>query len=137
MTIKPYLYGGVALLIVGLFCASLIYQTKLEASELRTRELIFNLEAASSRVLEIEKREARKEASAEAYFKATEALNASLASANRIIGTYTKRDTPDEKCLDMSPPDELIRLLRENSLPGQGSMHRSVGVPTGTSKPSP
>lgn len=120
--IKPYIYGGVALLIVGLFSYSLILSTKLDlkAEEIKSyKERIVNLEIENKDLIASS---ARKTGAANAYMAMTEHINQLTKNAGNIIRSYKPRDTEDEKCLDRSPPSILIdRLRREDNLPRQNN----------------
>ena len=127
--IKPYLYGGIVLLIVGL--SSFIYlqhlwltsaQLEAEAAVAALSSLEADLEAAKAVAT-------RKEEALAPYIAKVESLTTAVTRAAKIINDYSKRDTLNEKCLDLSPPDELIRLLDKNSLQGQGDLHSPKSVP--------
>lgn len=113
---KPYLYAGIALLIVGLFSYGLWTSAKLESANLSIEEK----DKEISRLLESNKdliaASARKAGAAEAYNSMTTYVQHLTASATGIIKGYRARDTENEKCLDLTPPPALIDRVRENSL---------------------
>ena len=114
--LKPYLYGGVALLIVGLFLYSATLSARLSTASLLLETATQTNEGLQNRVVELEKAQARQEAAALAYQAVSDKLDSWLPQATRIVNGYKKRETPNEKCLDLTPPDELLRLLRESNL---------------------
>lgn len=127
--IKPYIYGGVALLIVGLFSYSMVLRTELkladkEIAEYETR--IANLEIENKDLIASSN---RKTGAANAYSAITEHVNQLTKSAGIIIRSYKPRDTEDEKCLDRSPPSQLIERLRQgNNLQGQNNSRSSFRI---------
>lgn len=127
--IKPYIYGGVALLIVGLFSYSMVLSTKLDlkVEEIKTyKEQIANLETENKDLIVSS---ARKAGAANAYLAMTEHINQLTKTAGNLIKGYKPRDTEDEKCLDRSPPSILIDgLRRENNLPRQNSQGSTIRV---------
>ena len=127
--IKPYIYGGVALLIVGLFSYSLVLSTKLDlkAEEIKSyKEQIAELETENKDLIASSNRKA---GAAAAYLAMTEHINQLTKNAGNIIRSYKPRDTEDEKCLDRSPPSILIDgLRRENSLPRQNSQGAAIRI---------
>lgn len=127
--IKPYLYGGIVLLIVGLSSFIYLQAAQIESAELRADAALVAL-AEVEKDLSLAKATAdRKEEALAPYISKVEALTVAVTRAARTINDYSKRDTPDEKCLDLSPPAELIRLLDSSSVQGQGDMHGTKPVP--------
>ena len=127
--IKPYLYGGLVLLIVGLFSFTFYqssqidnYQLQLEANAQVIKTYKEDLEAVKADNL-------RKQGALEVYLAKDVDIKAALDKAVWLIKGYTKRDTPNEKCLDMSPPDDLLRMHSADSVSGQGDLHSSKPLP--------
>jgi len=119
--IKPYIYGGVALLIVGLFSYSLVLSTKLDLKETELtshKERITNLETENKDLLASS---ARKTGAASAYIAMTTHINALTKDASGIIKGYKLRVEENEKCLDMRPPASMLERLRENYIPRQNN----------------
>lgn len=126
---KPYLYGGIALLIVGLFSAAAIFYYKAEAAELelfQARETNYELQR---RVASLVLREDKKQEAAQLYLEAVEKLNKATQGLQKAAYAYTARNTENEKCLDLVPPTDFIRMLYENSIQGQGDLHSSKPIP--------
>lgn len=127
--IKPYIYGGVALLIVGLFSYSMVLRTELKLADKEIAE-------QDARIVELETENKdliassnRKAGAAAAYLAMTEHINQLTKNAGNIIRSYKPRDTEDEKCLDRSPPSILIDgLRRENNLPRQNSQGATIRI---------
>lgn len=114
--IKPYIYGGVALLIVGLFSYALILSTKLDLKEVELETLqtqVTNLELKNEDLIANSN---RKTGAANAYMAMTTHINSLTKDASSIIKGYKLRVEENEKCLDMRPPVLMLERLRENSL---------------------
>lgn len=130
--IKPYLYGGIVLLIVGLFSFIAYQNQQLKVADLQlesSSQIIADLEL---KVGDLKESALRKEGALELYMAKDTRTTAALERAIKILNGYSKRDTDDEKCLDLTPPAELIRLLDENSVQGQGDLHSSQSLPSRT-----
>lgn len=130
--IKPYLYGGIVLLIVGLFSFTLFQKEQLKAADMQleaSSKIITDLELA---VGDLKDSTRRKEGALEVYMAKEADATAALNRAVRILNGYSKRETDDEKCLDLTPPAELIRLLDESSVQGPGDMHSPKSLPSTT-----
>lgn len=106
--IKPYIYGGIALLIVGLAFYS--YGT---TKALITKDKEFRY--LQSQYTELKLSEQRKAGIILGYNMQSANIDRAVNEAVSVIRGYKKRDTPDEKCLDLSPPADLLRLLDEGS----------------------
>lgn len=114
--LKPYIYGGVALLIVGLFSYSILLSTKLELKEAELETLqtkVTNLEIKNEDLIASSN---RKTGAANAYMALTTHINSLTKNATSIIKGYKLRIEENEKCLDMRPPAIMLDRLRENSL---------------------
>lgn len=126
--IKPYLYGGIVLLIVGLFLFALYQHQELKVATLELEASTQALEALNATVVKMKEARDRQTGALEAYMEKDAKNSALLTKATKIIADYTKRDTPNEKCLDLVPPADLIRMLDSNSISGQGDLHSSKQV---------
>lgn len=126
---KPYLYLGIALLIVGLFSVSSILYYRLEASELQLSQAHESNDRLQKRVVSLVLREGKKEAAATAYMKVVEQLSNIAIGLQKTAAAYKARNTENEKCLDLTPPSDFVRLLDEDSVRGQGDLHSSERVP--------
>ena len=127
--IKPYLYGGIVLLIVGLSSFIYLQAVQIENAKLKADAAIAALVVVEADLAASKATADRKEEALASYIAKVEALTLTVTRAARTINDYSKRDTPDEKCLDLSPPAELIRLLDSSSVQGQGDMHGTKPVP--------
>ncbi len=106
--VKPYIYGGVALLIVGL---SLYSWGVTEALWEKDAEL----EGLQAQYKELKESEQRKAGIILGYNNKSAQIDEAVDAAVKVISGYKKRDTPDEKCLDLIPPADLLRLLDKNN----------------------
>lgn len=106
--IKPYLYGGIALLIVGLCFYSYGVTSKLIA---KTQEH----EQLTAQYNELKISEQRKAGIIIGWTNKSNQIDSAVSAAVKVIAGYKKRDTPDEKCLDLMPPTDMLRLLDEGS----------------------
>ena len=106
--IKPYIYGGVALLIVGLGFYSYGITGALVKKEAE-------VEALEAQYKELKESEQRKAGIILGYNMHATQIDKAVNEAVSVIRGYKKRDTPDEKCLDLSPPADLLRLLDKGS----------------------
>lgn len=130
--IKPYIYGGVALLIVGLFSYSTVLRTELKLADKELAEQDARIAELETENKDLIASSARKAGAAAAYLAMTEHINQLTKNAGNIIRSYKPRDTEDEKCLDRSPPSILIDgLRRENNLPRQNSQGAAIRIFTG------
>lgn len=127
--IKPYLYGGIVLLIVGLFSFTLYQHQQLKVAALELEASSTIITDLELRVGDLKESTLRKEGALAVYMAKDVKTTAALDRAIRILNGYSKRETDDEKCLDLTPPAELIRLLDESSVQGQGDMHGSKSLP--------
>lgn len=134
--IKPYLYGGIVLLIVGLFSFNLYQSSQLENYQLQLETATSNLESINKELTSVKEDNLRKAGALDTYMAKDEKIQKDLNYAVLLIKGYTKRDTPDEKCLDMSPPTELLRLHSSDNLQGQGNLHSSEPLPSKASSSS-
>lgn len=127
--IKPYIYGGIALLIVGLFSYSSFISAKLETANIlleSNRKTIANLEKANEDLIAVGHRKA---GAANAYMAMTEHINQLTKSAGNVIKNYKARGTENEKCLDLTPPSDLIdRLRAKDNLQGRIYPRRSFRI---------
>lgn len=121
MIIKPYLYGGIVLLIVGLFSYGLWTSAKLESYELRLAEANETIDSLRVRNEDLVASGARKAGAAAAYTAMTDWVGLLTNNATGIIKGYRVRDTENAKCLDLIPPADLIERLRQNSVQGQNN----------------
>lgn len=115
--IKPYIYGGVALLIVGLsfFSYTQALQLKLKSAEVASlTKKVSDLEVENKDLIASS---ARKAGAASAYIAMTNHINGLTKDASSIIKGYKLRIEENEKCLDMRPPAGMLDRLRENYLP--------------------
>lgn len=128
--IKPYLYGGIVLLIVGLFSFTLYQHQQLKVAALELESSSTMITDLELQVGDLKESTRRKEGALEVYMAKEADATAALNRAVRILNGYSKRETDDEKCLDLTPPAELIRLLDESSVQGQGDMHSPKSIPT-------
>ena len=128
--LKPYLYGGIVLLIVGLFSFTAYQSSELENYQLRLEKADKTIEDYKTELATIKEDSARKQGALEVYLAKDVDIKAALDKAVWLIKGYTKRDTPNEKCLDMSPPDDLLRMHSTDSVSGQGDLHSSKPLPT-------
>jgi hypothetical protein len=128
--IKPYLYGGIVLLIVGLFSFNLYQSSQLENYQLQLEQVTTQLETAIKDLANVKEDNLRKTGALDVYMAKDIDIKAALDKAVWLIKGYTKRDTPNEKCLDMSPPPELLRLHSPDNLSGQGDLHSSEPIPS-------
>lgn len=108
IAIKPYIYGGTALLIVGLGFYSYGTTKALIAKDSELRGL-------EAQYKELKESEQRKAGIILGYAMHSANIDKAVNEAVSVIRGYKKRDTPDEKCLDLSPPADLLRLLDEGS----------------------
>lgn len=106
--IKPYIYGGVALLIVGLGFYSYGTTRALIAKDKELTDL-------KGAYRELKESEQRKAGIILGYNYKASQVDKAVAEAVKVISSYKKRDTPDEKCLDLAPPADLLRLLDKGS----------------------
>ena len=127
--IKPYLYGGLVLLIVGLFAFTFYQSSELENYQLKLEASTQIIETYKADLATIKEDSARKQQVLESYLVKETDIKKALDNAVWLIKGYTKRDTPNEKCLDMSPPDDLLRMHSADSVPGQGDLHSSKPLP--------
>jgi len=127
--IKPYLYGGIVLLIVGLSSFIYLQHLWLTSAQLEAEAAVAALASVEADLEAAKATATRKEEALAPYIAKVESLTTAVTRAAKIINDYSKRDTPDEKCLDLSPPAELIRLLDSSSVQGQGDMHGTKPVP--------
>ena len=129
MQIKALLYGGLALLIVGLFLF-LGYQLEkvesLSASLAHAEEKVTQYQAQEKELLAAANRKA---GAAFAYQAMTTYVQNLSTAAGGVIKSYKARETENEKCLDLSPPSTLIEQLR--------SVYSADSLHTGSSKPLP
>jgi len=128
--IKPYLYGGIVLLIVGLFSFVYFQSLQIDNYQLQLETSAKNLEDATKELSSVKEDNLRKAGALETYMAKDEKIQKDLNYAVWLIKGYTKRDTPNEKCLDMSPPDELLRLHSKDSVSGQGDLYSSKPLPS-------
>ena len=105
---KPYLYGGIALLIVGLFAYSYMVTNALISKGAE-------FTALKTQYDELKLSEQRKAGIIIGWTNKSNQIDSAVSAAVKVIAGYKKRDTPDEKCLDLSPPADLLRLLDEGS----------------------
>lgn len=122
--LKPYLYGGIVLLIVGLFSSTLYMAAKLETANTVIAQNTEDLASLRDKNEQLIESAARKSGAATAYNAMTEHMNQLTSSATGIIRGYRLRITENEKCLDNAPPPALIDSLRQNSLRGQGDIRK-------------
>lgn len=108
LNVKPYIYGGAVLLIVGLGFYSYGATKALIAKDLELKDL-------QSQYKELKESEQRKAGIILGYNMQSTKIDKAVNEAVSVIRGYRKRDTPDEKCLDLSPPADLLRLLDEGS----------------------
>ena len=108
LEIKPYIYGGAALLIVGLGFYSYGITKALIAKDAAHREL-------QDQYNELKLGEQRKAGIILGYNMQSAKIDKAVNEAVSVIRGYKKRDTPDEKCLDLMPPADLLRLLDKGS----------------------
>ena len=127
--IKPYLYGGLVLLIVGLFSFTLYQSSELENYQLKLETADKTIETYKADLEVVKADNLRKQGALEVYLAKDVDIKAALDKAVWLIKGYTKRDTPNEKCLDMSPPDDLLRMHSSDSVSGQGDLHSSKPLP--------
>lgn len=105
-TFKPYIYGGIALLIVGLVFYS--YGT--------TRALIqkdAEIHQLQAQYTELKASEQKKAGIILGWTRKSNEIDSAVKEAVKVISGYKKRDTPDEKCLDLMPPADLLRMLED------------------------
>ncbi len=120
--IKPYLYGGIALLIVGLFGFSAFQTVKLNWIEADLREATKTVEDLRRSNNELIASSARKVGAAAAYQAMTNWVGTLSNSSISIIKGYRARETENAKCLDLRPPSELVEQLRGvYTVPGKDS----------------
>ena len=119
---KPYLYGGLALLIVGLFSVVFIQHSQLKLVSLELSVATEQNKTLSLQVGDLRESVARKEGAMLAYNQIDTAINGLVQTATKVILGYKKRDTENEKCLDLTPPTDLLELLKADSLRRQGSV---------------
>lgn len=126
---KPYFYGGLALLLVGLFTSStLLLQTlRLEREKLVASQLL--VERLQNDKEELLERVSRRDGAAEAYLAVTERINSISRGALDIFASYEERLSYEAKCLDLTPPPDLVDRLREDSLQRQSSPGSSFWLP--------
>lgn len=113
---KPYIYAGIALLIVGLFSYGLWTSARLESAHLTIESKdkeISQLQASNKDLIAAN---ARKAGAADAYISMTTYVQTLTSQATGIIKGYRARETENEKCLDLTPPSTLVDKLRENSI---------------------
>ena len=127
--IKPYLYGGLVLLIVGLFSFTFYQSFQIDNYQLRLETADKTIKDYKTELDAIKEDSARKQQVLESYLTKETDIKAALDKAVWLIKGYTKRDTPNEKCLDMSPPDDLLRMHSTDSVSGQGDLHGSKPLP--------
>lgn len=127
--IKPYLYGGLVLLIVGLFSFTLYQSSELENYQLKLETADKTIKDYKDELDSVKADNLRKQGALEVYLAKDVDIKAALDKAVWLIKGYTKRDTPNEKCLDMSPPDDLLRMHSADSVSGQGDLHSSKPLP--------
>lgn len=127
--IKPYLYGGLVLLIVGLFSFTFYQSSELENYQLKLETADKTIKDYKTELDTIKEDNLRKQGALEVYLAKDVDIKAALDKAVWLIKGYTKRDTPNEKCLDMSPPDDLLRMHSTDSVQGQGDLHSSKPLP--------
>lgn len=127
--IKPYLYGGLVLLIVGLFSFTFYQSSQLENYQLRLEAADKTIKDYKDELDSVKADNLRKQGALEVYLAKDVDIKAALDKAVWLIKGYTKRDTPNEKCLDMSPPDDLLRMHSADSVQGQGDLHSSKPLP--------
>lgn len=106
--VKPYIYGGVALLIVGLSLYSWGVTKALWEKDAE-------LEGLQAQYKELKESEQRKAGIILGYNNKSTQIDDAVDAAVKVISGYKKRDTPDEKCLDLIPPADLLRLLDRNN----------------------
>lgn len=110
--IKPYLYGGLALLIVGLFSFGAWTQSQLDSTRttlLETQEVVNDLRVANNELIASS---ARKVGAAAAYQAMTDWVGVLASNSVSVIKGYRARETENEKCLDLRPPSTLVEQLR-------------------------
>ena len=127
--IKPYLYGGIVLLIVGLSSFIYLQHLWLTSAQLEADAAVAALASVEADLEAAKATATRKEEALAPYIAKVESLTTAVTRAAKIINDYSKRDTLNEKCLDLTPPAELIRLLDSSSVQGQGDMHGTKPVP--------
>lgn len=128
--IKPYLYGGLVLLIVGLFSFTYYQASELENYQLKLSTAEKTIEGYEAELASVKADNLRKQGALEVYLAKDVDIKTALDKAVWLIKGYTKRDTPNEKCLDMSPPDDLLRMHSQDSVPGQGDLHNPKPLPS-------
>lgn len=128
--IKPYLYGGLVLLIVGLFSFTYYQASELENYQLKLSTAEKTIEGYEAELANAKADNLRKQGALDVYLAKDEKIKAALDNVVWLIKGYTKRDTPNEKCLDMSPPDDLLRMHSQDSVPGQGDLHSPKPLPS-------
>lgn len=106
--VKPYIYGGVALLIVGLSLYSYGLTKALWEKEAE-------IESLQAQYKELKESEQRKAGIILGYNMHSAKIDDAVQAAVKVISGYKKRDTPDEKCLDLMPPADLLRMLDKNN----------------------
>lgn len=106
--VKPYIYGGVALLMVGLGLYSWGVTKALWEKEAE-------LDTLQAQYKELKESEQRKAGIILGYNSKSAQIDEAVDAAVKVISGYKKRDTPDEKCLDLIPPADLLRLLDKNN----------------------
>lgn len=119
--IKPYLYGGIVLLIVGLFSFGSWTYGQLETTRDSLAATQVALESLTRENKDLAEAAGRKAGAAAAYTSMTTYINKLTGAATGIIRGYKLRDTENAKCLDLTPPSELVNGLRQNRIQGQNS----------------
>lgn len=116
---KPYLYGGIALLIVGLFSYSLLLRLDLKDAEQLAADRLVKIDELTVANQDLKEEAARKAGAAAAYMAMTTYIQQLSTGAIKVFSTYKDRSTNEAKCLDLSPPTPLIDQLRQNRLQGK------------------
>lgn len=115
MNLKALLYGGIALLIVGLFTFSLLLRAELKAANLSLE----NATSENTRLVEENKdlsaASNRKAGAAAAYSAMSTYIDTLTKGSLGIIKGYKARNTDNEKCLDLTPPAALVEQLSNPS----------------------
>lgn len=109
-----WLLAGAALLFAGLLSYTAILSTKLATAEATIEAQVDELISVRAENKDLSAAINRRIGATKHYLDTINALTKTSNALSSIIRNYNSRETPDEKCLDYSPPSKLIDSLRNS-----------------------